>query len=381
MSQKRKLLSIGHSYVVALNRRLVNEIARVGKGEWEVTAVAPAFMHGDLRSLTFKADSHDICQLEAVSVNLSKRIHFMTYGWHLKKILQQDWDLVHCWEEPYILAGGQVAWWLPEKVPLVYFTAQSYFKQYPPPFNWIENCSMNRAAGWICCGEKIAQTLKPRQGYATPMKVIPHGVDINHFYPNREAGLEILRSLGWEEKGQPVIGYLGRFIPDKGLNLLMQVLDKLEAPWRAMFVGTGPMESSLRTWAERYPGRVRICTNVKHNDVPQYLNAMDILCAPSQTMPNWREQFGRMLVEAFACGIPVIGSDSGEIPHVIKDAGIVVGEKDELGWVGAISELLESPSLRQEIAAKGLERARSVYAWSIVARQHLEFFTEILDHQ
>jgi len=80
-----------------------------------------------------------------------------------------------------------------------------------------------------------------------------------------------------------------------------------------------------------------------------------------------------------ACGIPVIGSDSGEIPYVIKDAGVVVGEKDELGWVRTISELLESPSLRQELAAKGLERARSVYAWPIVARQHLEFFTEILE--
>ncbi len=381
MPTTKKLLSIGHSYVVALNRRLVNEIARIGKDEWEITAVAPAFMHGDLRSLTFKADSHDICQLEAVPVNLSKRIHFMTYGWRLKKILQQDWDLVHCWEEPYVLAGGQIAWWTPEKTKLVYSTFQNYSKQYLPPFNWLESYNMRRATGWIGFGQMVVEALNNRPGYSLPMRLIPPGVDVNHFYPNRKAGLETRRSLDWEEKGPPVIGYLGRFIPDKGLNLLMQVLDKLEAPWRAMFVGTGPMESLLRAWGERYPGRVRICTNVQHNDVPQYLNAMDILCAPSQTMPNWREQFGRMLVEAFACGVPVIGSDSGEIPYVIQDAGIVVGEKDELGWVREISELLESPSLRQELAAKGLERARSVYAWPIVARQHLEFFTEILDRQ
>lgn len=153
----------------------------------------------------------------------------------------------------------------------------------------------------------------------------------------------------------------------------MRVLNTLQTPWRALFVGTGPMEAPLRAWAKRYPDSVRICTHVKHNEVPQYLNAMDVLCAPSQTMPNWREQFGRMLIEAFACGVPVIGSDSGEIPHVIQDAGVVVGEKDEQGWAIAISDLLNSPSRRQELASIGLHRAHTVYAWSVVARLHLEF--------
>lgn len=141
------------------------------------------------------------------------------------------------------------------------------------------------------------------------------------------------------------------------------------------------MEATLRTWANRYPKQVQICTTVKHNDVPQYLNAMDILCAPSQTMPNWREQFGRMLVEAFACGVPVVGSDSGEIPYVIQDAGVVVSETDEQAWIQALSDLLESPSRRAELAERGLQRAHTVYAWSVIAKQYLEFFTEQLDSQ
>ena len=379
MPSSRKLLSIGHSYVVALNRRLANEIARLGMGEWEVTAVAPSFMHGDLRPIHLEADPKEICRLEAVPVYLSQHIHLMSYGWRLKQILQQGWDLVHCWEEPYIVAGGQVAWWTPSGTPLVYRTAQSHSKQYPPPFNWIEQYAMNCASGWICCGQTVAETLKPRPGYSLPMRLIPLGVDINHFYPAPEAGLKIRRSLGWEEQGAPVIGYLGRLVPDKGLDLLMRVLDRLQTPWRALFVGTGPMETTLQTWANRHPDRVRICTTVKHDDVPQYLNAMDVLCAPSQTLPNWKEQFGRMLVEAFACGVPVIGSDSGEIPYVIQDAGVVLGEKDEQGWVEALSDLLESPCQRAELGAQGLRRAHSVYAWPVIAKQYLEFFTELLD--
>jgi glycosyltransferase involved in cell wall biosynthesis len=303
----------------------------------------------------------------------------MSYGCQLKQILASGWDLVHCWEEPYILVGGQIAWWTPQTTPLVYFSFQNHSKHYPPPFNWLEQYAMSRAAGWISPGQTVTETLKHRRGYSLPTRLIPLGVDVNHFYPNSEAGLQIRRSLGWEEQSAPVIGYLGRLVPDKGLDLLMRVLDRLQTPWRALFVGSGPMEATLRTWANSHPDNVRICTTVKHGDVPHYLNAMDILCAPSQTMPHWREQFGRMLVEAFACGVPVIGSDSGEIPYVIQDAGVVVGEKDEQGWLEALSDLLESPSRRAELAEKGLQRAYAVYAWSVVAKQHLEFFTELLD--
>ncbi len=381
MPKPRKLLSISHSYVVKLNRRLVNEIASLGKGEWEVTAVAPSFLQGDLRPMHLETDSQEICQLEAVPVYFSKPPHIMTYGWRLKEIMQQGWDLVHCWQEPYTFTGGQIAWWTPDGTPLVYRTAQSYAKKYPLPFNWIEQYAMSHASGWICSGQMVADTLKPRSGYALPMRLIPLGVDINYFYPDANAKLQTCRSLGWEEQGVPVIGYLGRLVPEKGLSLLMQVLDSLQTPWRALFVGTGTMESQLRAWAKSYPERVKICTNVKHSEVPQYLNAMDILCAPSQTAPNWREQFGRMLIEAFACGVPVIGSDSGEIPHVIQDTGIVVGEKDLQGWTQALSDLLESPSQRQEIATKALYRVHTRYAWSVVAKQHLEFFNELLDNQ
>lgn len=379
MTKKRKILSIGHSYVVKLNRRLVNEIARVGKEKWQVTTVAPKFIQGDLRPINLELDDNEVCDLKSVPVYISRIPHIMTYSWQLREIMQHNWDLVHCWEEPYILAGGQIAKWKQTKTPLIFSTFQNKSKQYPPPFNWIEQYAMNQSTGWIAFGTTVAAALKSRPGYSRPMRVIPPGVDINYFYPSPDAKYKIRRCLDWEEQGTPVIGYLGRFVPEKGLNLLMSVLERLETPWRALFVGTGVMESSLRNWAKQYPQQVRICTDVKHSQVPEYLNAMDILVAPSQTVSNWREQFGRMLIEAFACGIPVIGSDSGEIPHVIKDAGLVVSEKDENGWIAAISDLLNSPSRRQELGEKGLERAHTFYTWSSVAQQHLQFFNALID--
>ena len=101
---------------------------------------------------------------------------------------------------------------------------------------------------------------------------------------------------------------------------------------------------------------------------------MDLLAAPSQTTARWKEQLGRMLLEAMASGVPVVASDSGEIPHVVADAGQVVPEADEPAWTAALAELLASPDRRRDLSARSLARARAVYAWPVVARQFLDFF-------
>jgi phosphatidyl-myo-inositol dimannoside synthase len=186
----------------------------------------------------------------------------------------------------------------------------------------------------------------------------------------------VRRALGWDESGPPVIGYVGRFVPEKGLRFLMRVLEAIEPPWRMLFLGSGALDAELKDWAATQGDRVRV-VSAPHDRVAEYVNVMDVLCAPSETAPHWREQFGRMLVEAFACGVPVIGSDSGEIPHVIADAGAVVAEGDHAAWVRTLNELAHDESRRRELGARGLTRAATVYAWPVVARRYLDFFERI----
>jgi glycosyltransferase involved in cell wall biosynthesis len=205
------------------------------------------------------------------------------------------------------------------------------------------------------------------------------GVDTELFRLDRAAGVDFLREVGWEEKGPPVVGYLGRFVPEKGVELLRGVLERLATPWRALFVGGGPLEQSLRAWARGHGDRVRVITGVPHAGVPRVLNAMDVLCAPSQTTPRWKEQFGRMLAEGFACGVPVLTSDSGEIPHTAGDAGRVLPEADAAAWTTALAELLESPARRSELSERGRERAVTRFSWPVVAKAHLDFFNSVLD--
>lgn len=383
MARPYRLLSIAHSYVVTLNRRLANEMARVGAGKWEVTAIAPPYFHGgrDLRPVTLAEAKDETCRLVTINAYFTRKIHAFFYGRQLRSLLSQQWDLVHCWEEPYVLAGSQAAWWTPRRIPFVFWTAQNISKRYPPPFNFFERYCLHRCAGWMACGQSIVDTLLPRGYNRKPHRIMPLGVDLEAFSPDAEARAAVRRGLGWDTDGPPIVGYLGRFTPEKGPGFLMRVLDGLHTPWRALFVGTGEMETELRSWGKSHGDRVRICTDVGHADVPRYLNAMDVLCAPSQTTARWREQFGRMLIEAFSCGIPVIGSDSGEIPHVMGDAGIIVGENNEAGWQDALETLLNDPVQRQELSKRGRERAHARYAWSVVARQHLAFFDQILDER
>jgi glycosyltransferase involved in cell wall biosynthesis len=372
----KRLLTLGHSYAVDTNRALARALAAEGAGEWEVACAAPARFPGDLGPL----ELHPLPGERVVPLPLhgAGRVHAMLYGRRLRGLLGEEWDVVHCWEEPFVLAGAQVAAWAPRGARLVFATFQNLPKRYPPPFSWAERFAMRRAAGWVAFGRTVEEALAPRPLYAArPHRVIAPGVDTERFHPDPEAGARVRARVGWAEPGPPVVGFLGRFVPEKGLDTLLAALDGAREPWRALFVGGGPMEGRLRAWAAGRGDRARVVTGVAHGEVPAWLNAMDLLCAPSRTTARWREQLGRMLVEAFACGVAVVGSDSGEVPHVVGDAGVVVGEDDVAAWSAAIDALLRDGGRRAELAARGRVRALAEFSLPVVARRHLDFFAEL----
>jgi len=374
----RRLLTIGHSYVVAGNRRLAHEMAVQGRGHWDVTAVAPERLGADLREVRLEPITGEACAVHPVSVRLGGWPHLRYYDRRLRAALDGRWDLVHIWEEPYVAACAQVASAAPAGARVVPATFQNIVKRYPPPLGFFERRVMSRAAAWIAFGETVLEAQRSKTCYAArPSRVISPGVDVCRFRPDAEARAAVRSRLGWNDT-VPVVGFLGRFVPEKGLATMTRALDRAREPWRALFVGGGPMAGELAAFGSGRPDRVRVLTDVVHDDVPAHLNAMDLLCAPSETTSQWREQFGRMLIEAMACGVPVLASRSGEIPHVVDDAGVLVEERDAQQWSDAIDRLLANPELRRELAARGLARVHEQFAWPVVARAHLAFFEELL---
>ena len=345
------ILTVGHSYVVALNRRLCRELARAGGVQVRVTVAAPASFHGDLRPIALEPCVGEPYRLEPVPVRGSKIPHMFWYSRRLARLLHGGrWDVVHAWQEPFVLAGGQISWHTPRALRSCSRpsrTCRSGTHRRSPR----SSATAARASGWTAFGRTVAEALQDRPGYRDrPMRVIPLGVDCDVFRPDPEARRKTLATLGWSDPGPPVIGFLGRFVPEKGVELLRCVLDRLEPDsWRALWVGGGAKEGDLRAWAGRHGGLRRVVTGVAHDAVPAYLNAMDLLAAPSQATPRWKEQLGRMLLEAMASGVPVVASDSGEIPHVVADAGQVVAESDESAWTEALRALLASSDRRREL--------------------------------
>ncbi|HET7377731.1 MAG TPA: glycosyltransferase, partial [Anaerolineae bacterium] len=113
------------------------------------------------------------------------------------------------------------------------------------------------------------------------------------------------------------------------------------------------------------------------SQLPEYCHSIDVLVLPSRTKSNWKEQFGRALVDAMACGVPVIGSNSGEIPNVIGDAGLIFPEGD----VDALSEYLiklqNNPALRADLAKRGRQRVLDHFTQAKIARKTYEVYQRL----
>ena len=263
-----RLVTIGHSYVVALNRRLPHEIARVSSGRWEVTAVAPRFVHAELRNIALEPDAGEMCRVESVDLHASRHLHVIAFGWRLRELLQQQLGPgTHLPGAVHPVAGWQSAYWTPAKTPLVFFTAQNIAKQYPSPFSWMERYCLERCTAWIGCGETIVRALVSKGYDRKPYTHIGFGVDMDAFRPDEQRRRQVRQELEWDDT-VPVISFLGRLVPVKGLALLTSVLDELRSPWRMLFIGSGPLLPELERWATRYPGRVRFVSPA-HNDVPR----------------------------------------------------------------------------------------------------------------
>ncbi len=308
-------------------------------------------------------------RVEPLLLNGSFHLHFYPgLGLALRELHP---DLVHVDEEPYNLAtylafrAAQA-----EGVPCLFFTWQNLHRRYPWPFAAMERYVHRHAVGAIAGNSAAAEVLRAK-GYAGPLAVMPQfGVDPELFAPPERRRTD----------GPVVIGYAGRLVPEKGLWVLIEALEGLAGSWELHLVGQGPLESALRDrlGREGLMGRVRFLGHIPSGDMPARLGQMDILVLPSLTRRNWAEQFGRVLIEAMACQVAVVGSDSGEIPHVIGDAGLVVPEGDPRALRMVLGTLLSDAAMRQRLGEKGRSRVLERYTQAQVAAQTVSFYHELL---
>jgi glycosyltransferase involved in cell wall biosynthesis len=160
---------------------------------------------------------------------------------------------------------------------------------------------------------------------------------------------------------------------------LVATLPLLPAHIRLRLIGDGVQKPQLLARAAALGVRARVELLEWTSDVPGELRRLDALALPSRTTKNWKEQFGRVLIEAMSCGVPVIGSSSGEIPNVIGDAGMIFPEGDVPALAAAIRRLAGDPALRAELGRGGRARVLERYTQAALARQYYEVYRSMAE--
>lgn len=278
-------------------------------------------------------------------------------------------DIFHIDEEPFNLATFMAA--RPGKGAcgsMLFYSWANIKKTIPPPFSYFRKAVYSWCRGALA-GNAEAARLLADTGYQGLIEVVPQfGVDLALF-PFRERVL----------KPPYRVGYMGRLVPEKGVDLLLLAVAESSVPWEVAIVGSGEAEASLRALAERLglKDRVRFLSPVPSQEVGQMMGELHVLVLPSRTTARWKEQFGRVLVEAMATGCVVIGSSSGEIPNVIGDAGVLFPEGDPLALRDALDEVVSSPARYRELSYRGKARAVALYSQEAVAGRHLSFYRKL----
>jgi len=237
-------------------------------------------------------------------------------------------------------------------------------------------------------GNEGAAQVWPAKGYAGLMRQIPQfGIDPAIFYRHqrvkRVSKPSVILRRSARRPSQPTltIGYVGRLVEEKGVDLLLHAASKLTGPWDMKILGSGPGRKRLEQmaqWLGLGSNRVTFDEQIPSTHMPNYLSGLDALVLPSLTRSNWKEQFGRVLIEAMACEVVTVGARSGAIPEVIGDAGLLFDEGDADDLQAQLQRLINDVPLRQSLKAAGKARALDNYTHAAIAQHTVEVYREIM---
>ena len=395
-----RVVILSKALIVGTYQRKLEEIAALGV---ELTALVPPSWREPRVGLT-RLDRRFTrgYRLEVLPIMLNGQHHLHFYTGLRQALRRLRPEVLHIDEESFNLATFlAMRAGLAVGARCCFYNWANIERRYPPPFSLFERYSLRHACHAIA-GNQEAAALIRRHGYAGPISVIPQfGVDPELFHPADGGRWKVDSTalpfhLAADEQRMEddvaaqstaqrppafTVGFLGRLLAEKGLLDLVEALVGLPAAVGLRLIGEGALRPQIERRAAELglSERVTISGPLSSTAVPAALRQLDALALPSRTQPSWKEQFGRALIEAMSCGLPVIGSDSGEIPNVIGDAGLVVPEGDVAALRGAIAQLYEDANLCANLAQRGRQRVLDQFTQAAIARRHVAVYQQMLE--
>lgn len=376
-SDSMRVLFISHAYVVGVNQGKLNAISQV-EGI-EVGLLAPS---------NWKALEWDrLLPLERLYPNLhlyeapvkfSGRVGAYFYSpCALWKVLQDfKPDIIQAEVEVFSICAFEVAIFsrLTGK-PMVIFGWENQLRQLPFLRWQICQFVLNTASA-IIPGNQDGAEIMQKWNYHGLLEVMPQmGVDPEFFAPPTKSSTD----------NPPIfrVGFLGRLAQSKGIDLIFKAVAQLRDRGinsQIILCGSGSEEESLQKLAQDLKINDLIIWRgaVPHNQAPAELSQFDVLILPSRSTPTWKEQFGHVLIEAMSMGIPVIGSNSGEIPNVIGRPDLVFPEENHNVLADILAKLINDTKWRQEAGIYGIKRVNQLYSHAQIASRSISLWQTVL---
>jgi glycosyltransferase involved in cell wall biosynthesis len=350
------VLVVSHPAVLAVNQLPYAELRRLG---WDPFVVTPNAWRNQYAPARFAPEALPELagRLAGRRVTLAGRHQRHVYLTRIAKLIEDVAPRVaFIEEEPTSVPSFQWGRALRRAdVPFGVQAAETLDRPWPFPARAFRRWTLANVS-FVAARSPTAAELVRRRAPGLSSPVIPHHVP------------------AWPDPARAphgdrfTVGYAGRLVPEKGLDVLIDAAEGVDASV-VRLVGNGPMREELRQRAILRSVKLEIDADVKHQDMAAAYAGFDVLVLPSRTTSTWSEQFGRALVEAQWCGVPVVGSDSGEIPWVIGTlgGGVVVPEGDVASLREVLIRLRDSPGLRRELAQQGATKAREQFSVAAVA--------------
>lgn len=363
-----RLLCVSHPCVASPNQELFARIA--SQRGWDVTILLPDRWrneYGELKAERWPAFQGELLPTRVIGVG---RIPLHVYAARLRTIVRRVRpDAIYAHNEPYALSTFQAAR-AAGRIPFGFYSAQNVSKAYPWPISATERYVHRRAVFAFPVSEAVLDVLSGK-GYEGRAEILPLWVDPYAY-----------GSQGLPSERPPTLGFVGRLTPEKGLDVLLDALARLPSDVRAVVAGAGPAEPELRRRADALglAGRVSWLGFVEHERMPGVYGQLDLLVVPSRTTAGWKEQFGRVVIEALAARVPVVAADSGELSRLLSstEGGWLFPEGDVAALAGTLRRLLASPGELDQAARVGRAAVERRFGVAVVADHFATVVEEIV---
>jgi glycosyltransferase involved in cell wall biosynthesis len=368
-----KIAVVGHNFVVRENQKQLDELVSIDLSLDLVLITAKWWNENTRKTYLERKDGakYPIYSLPSFFTGHNTLAFYIRGLANLLSAFKPD--VIEVYEEPWSLFLLQVI--LIKKIfrlktKIVCYSAQNIKKKFPFPFNVIERYNFKNVDAIHICSDGI-KTVLTEKGYRGLIKKIPLGIDLSKFEFNPKKPTSKL-----------VIGCVGRIVEAKGVFDLVESIKQIDN-CQLIFCGSGSDEAKLKKFVQEQglTDKVLFRGSLSFDQLIEFYQNIDVLVVPSKTTKTWKEQFGRIIVEAYSCGSFVIGSDSGSIPEIIDNYGLVFKEGDVSDLVNKIKEVQDDPERKLSIRREAESYVIDTFTWAKVAESYVALYREVYENR